>query len=113
MKKLSTAALALTLIALCAVAFAPRAGAQTAPTFMTIDAVSIASTGFGLTVHGVKEGDATGSSSGITFTTDAPGLAKFEACHRSLLLALSKPGQYVLKLYGGYSRDCSVALLAP
>jgi hypothetical protein len=113
MKKLSIAALALTLIAVGAVAFAPDAGAQTAPTFMTIDAVSLASIGFGLTVSGVKEGEAAPSGSTITFTADAAGLARFEACHRTLLLALSKPGQYVLRLGGGYNTNCAVAVIAP
>lgn len=114
MKKLSIAALALTLIAAGAVAFAPAAGAQTAPTFMTIDAVSLSSAPLGLAVYGVKEGDAAPTSANIAFNADAAGLARFEACHRSLLLALSKPGQYVLKLSStGVAGSCAVALLAP
>jgi protein-L-isoaspartate O-methyltransferase len=49
----------------------------------------------------------------VYYTAQDPFAAqKFEACERLLLLALSKPGQYVLKLGAG-AGYCAVALAAP
>jgi hypothetical protein len=98
-------------IALAVFSIAPGADAQTATPRMTVDAVE-----FGIdsiSVTGIVAGDAAASTR--TFTTvygpnDSWKIARVEACHRSLLLALAKPGQYVARIG---PEVCEVALAAP
>ncbi len=111
MKKLLLAAIALAIFSLSP----PPAGAQSSGTtvpFMTVDAVNVGEQG-SLRVTGIVQGDSTPSTRTISYTsglTDAQKAAMLETCHRSLLLALSKPGQYVVQAGAGL---CNVALVAP
>jgi hypothetical protein len=105
MKRISLAALALALFSL-----SPAAGAQTATPFMTVDAVTV--NGTAILVTGIVEGDSEPSTRSISFNlgTEAQKLWALESCHRSLLLALSKPGQYVAK---ATLNVCTVSLVTP
>jgi len=111
MKPIRIAVLALTILSLASVA-----GAQAAVVRMTVDAVSVKPSlativGF-VTVTGVVQGEATPTSHDIIFTngTVADQAPAREACHRLLLLALSKPGLYVADV--GVN-TCTVALVKP
>lgn len=107
MKQLAAAAVALGLFSLV-----PAAGAQTTTSWtMTVDAVSVTATG--VVVKGVVQGATEPSLHGFVLTgnpTEAARIAALDRCHRSLLIALAKPGQYVATI--GYD-VCSVALIAP
>jgi hypothetical protein len=98
--------------ALAVFSLQPVASAQTAPTpFMTVDAVSVRVDA--ITVTGVVQGEAAPSTRVMelrTYGTDAQQAAARELCHRQLLLALSKPGQYVVQAGPNL---CNVALVAP
>jgi len=110
-KKHSLAALALVLVTVAALSFAPEAGAATTVPFMTVDAVNV--TRVGIMVTGVVEGDAAPSTRTILFSVNPPdalALSVREACHKALLLALSRPGQYVVQ---AYMDTCNVALATP
>ena len=109
-KRISLAALALAAAGVAAFSFAPEAGAQVVTPYMTVDAIGITSGGF--TVTGVVQGDLTPSTRTISFSSflESWRIPAFEACHRSLLLALGKPGQYVVQANLGV---CRVALVAP
>jgi uncharacterized membrane-anchored protein len=105
MKQLRNAVLALAIFSL-----ASAASAQVPAGYMTVDAVSV---GLGSpTVTGVVQGDATPSTRTFQYNmgTLADQASAREACHRLLLLALSKPGQYVA-LVG--ANVCTVALVKP
>jgi high-affinity Fe2+/Pb2+ permease len=103
MKQLSIFTLALALFSL-----QPTASAQVSTPFMTVDAVGVGvSTLF---VTGVIEGQATPSTRQISFlsTYDATArAAAIDACHRQLLLALGRPGQYKARA------DTNTCLVAP
>lgn len=106
MKQISLAVLVLVL---CSVA--PAAGAQTGITPMTVDEVAVTSSSVAVT--GVVQGSTTASVRTYTPPSalpEAQKLALLDRCHRSLLLALSKPGQYVARIGG---ETCSIALVAP
>jgi len=112
----AAAALALVATAITAAALlvrAPPASAQTTSPLMTVDAVQ--SSGVSVTVTGVEEGTATpvartfeARSAGNI--SEARAIAAAEACHRALLLALAKPGQYRARVSFG---TCTVALASP
>ena len=90
---------------------APAAGAQTPIPLMTVDAVNVSPTGIAVT--GIVQGDSqpsTRSYSFNTYSTEAQKAAALDRCHRSLLLALAKPGQYLARI--GLD-TCVVALVAP
>ncbi len=94
-----------------AILLQPVASAQSAPQFMTIDAVRVSAGN--ITVIGVAQGQSAQSQQSIQFVygTETAKAAALEACHRQLLLALSRPGQYVLVLpTAGW---CTVALATP
>jgi len=106
MKKILTFSFALAVFSL-----QPVASAQSAGTFMTVDAVNVSSTE--ITVTGVVQGAVTPSNQTITFfpgISETAQIAARQLCHRQLLLALSRPGQYVVR--AGYNL-CNVALVAP
>jgi len=105
MKKILTFSFALAVFSL-----QPVASAQSAGTFMTVDAVGVST--YQITVTGVVQGAATPSTRGISFNTGtyAQQATALELCHRQLLLALSKPGQYVVQASVNL---CNVALVAP
>ena len=46
----------------------------------------------------------------VMFGTEAQKAAALDRCHRSLLLALAKPGQYLARIG---QETCSIALIAP
>jgi hypothetical protein len=98
--------------ALAALAVALAARAQTVPDSMTIDAVEprIGE----IRVTGVVQGATTPSTRIITWAyasgTEAQKAQAYEACHRQLLLALARPGQYVVR---AGPATCNVALLTP
>jgi hypothetical protein len=105
MKKLFLFALALALFST-----QPVASAQVPPSFMTVDAVRVHL--YSLIVTGVARGDSTPSERTITFTTtqEAQRTAVLDRCHKMLLLALAKPGQYLVQA----GQDvCNVALATP
>ncbi len=113
MNRIAAAALVLLVFSL-----APSAGAQIAPlTPITVDEVAI--TDSAVVVFGVPQG---GTTSSTLRYTPAPGLTEakkselLDRCHRAMLLALAKPGQYVARIgldpRVGVS-VCSVALSAP
>jgi hypothetical protein len=107
-------------IILAALSLSPTAAQTTIP-LMTVDAVNVgigAGQGWTLDVTGVVQGEAAPTTRSINFgmygTADALRLAQYEACHRSLLFALSRPGQYVARIgYQGGNYVCTIALLTP
>ena len=103
--KRSSIALALALLSL-----SPAASAQTTVPMMTVDAVTVTATAINVT--GIAEGGSEPSTRSISFNigTEAQKLWALESCHRSLLLALSKPGQYVAR---ASLNVCTVSLVAP
>jgi hypothetical protein len=105
MRPIRIAALALAVLSLASVA-----GAQVLAGYMTVDAVSVGLDS--ITVTGVVQGDATPSARTFQYSTGTPAAQApaREACHRLLLLALSKPGQYVAKVGANV---CTVALVKP
>jgi hypothetical protein len=111
------------LFSLTALAFAlfsltPEADAQTAAVvpYMTVDAVearlSPSYPNVSIVVTGVVDGQSTPSTRLYTpsSSSEATRLWAFDACHRSLLLALGKPGQYHARID---LNTCVVALIAP
>jgi hypothetical protein len=106
MKPILAAALALALAPR-----APPAAAQTTLAPMTVEAVNVRLGAIDVT--GVSQGATTAHTATFApqYTTD-PALkaAALDRCHRSLLLALAKPGQYVARVS---QESCSVALVAP
>jgi hypothetical protein len=104
--------LSIAVITLAALSLSPTA-AQTTTPLMTVDAVNVGFGGLALQVTGVVQGEATPTTRTVSFgtTVDALHLALFEACHRSLLFALSRPGQYMARV--GYYNECTVALITP
>jgi len=111
MRRIIIAALAVGAIALAVFSPAPEAGAQTPVPFMTVDAVDFGNQAIAVT--GVVAGDAapsTRSATFISYGSETWNLARLEACHRALLLALAKPGQYLARVG---SNVCTVALAAP
>ncbi len=109
MKPLTSAALLVAMFSLSAPA---PGGAQTTPRPMTVEAVTVKA--ISIDVTGVPQGG-TGTST-LTFSPMYYGneagakVAALDRCHRSLLLALAKPGQYVATIS---SESCTVALVAP
>jgi hypothetical protein len=86
-----------------------RAQALGAP--MTVDAVSVAQNG--ISVTGVPVGAQAAVTVQVRYdfaTSDAIKVAALEECHRMLLLALGKPGQYRFR---GGTNLCEVSLAAP
>ena len=78
------------------------ARAQVAPTevvFTTVDAVE--SNGSVLTVTGIVRGDSAPSAQPFYFTYAPAGelVASVASCERKALLAMSKPGQYLLTIW--------------
>jgi hypothetical protein len=106
MKLASIAAIAAGL--LC---FAPAARAQVVAQDMTVDAVAVQAGQ--IRVTGVPRGQAAPTTVSIQFAlgSEALQVAALEQCHRMLLLALSKPGQYLLR-QGGLNL-CNVGLATP
>lgn len=106
----------LAVVALALFSLAPATDAQTVVPWMTVDGVNVYVNGFqrgAISVSGVVEGQTTPSSRTYapSYTTnDASALWSLEACHRSLLLALAKPGQYRAKID---QNVCRVELIAP
>ncbi len=100
----------LAVLALALFSLAPTTGAQTTNPYMTVDAVHVSESAVGVT--GVVQGESSQSTRSATFyySSEARQLWALDACHRSLLLALGKPGQYVAKV--GVD-TCTVALIAP
>lgn len=111
MKTIRIAALVIAVLSLASVA-----GAQVAAVRMTVDAVSAKVSNVPLspfvTVTGVVQGEVTPTTHAVFFTSGTvadQGPAR-EACHRLLLLALSKPGLYVAEVG---TNTCTVALVKP
>ena len=105
MKQLSIASLVLALLSL-----APAAGAQTATPYMTVDEISVGS--YAIAVTGVVQGEAAPSTHSFSpgYGDAAQQAAAIDRCHRTLLLALGKPGQYVAKIGQNL---CTLARVAP
>lgn len=92
---------------------APSAGAQTTITPMTVDEVNVRYRA--IEVTGVVQGSTTATTRTFaptiySSTDQAERSAALDRCYRSLLLALSKPGQYVARIG---TESCSIALAAP
>lgn len=96
--------------ALAVLSLQPVASAQVSVPFMTIDGVAVGTDS--ITVTGVVQGNATPEQRTVTFMygTDGARSAALGACHRQLLLALSKPGQYLVQAGPNL---CNVALAVP
>ena len=112
MKQISMAVLVLAFFSL-----APVAGAQTPVPYMTVDEISVTSTAAGpsIAVTGIVQGSTTSSTrtftaSSVYSTDNAQKQGALDRCHRSLLLALSKPGQYVARVDAS---NCAIALVTP
>ena len=77
---------------------------------ISVDEVTVQSNEIAVT--GVPVGDVTPVTRVAVFIygTEADKISQREACHRLLLLALSRPGQYVARVG---SNLCSVALVKP
>lgn len=107
MKQVLLAALVLAVLSL-----APAAGAQTTILPMTVDGVNVSSSA--ISVTGVVQGDSQPTThvfgQGGGSATEAQKAAALDRCHRSLLLALAKPGQYLAKI--GYE-TCTIVLISP
>lgn len=104
--------IALATLALALLLQAPATSAQ-ATGYMTVDAVAVS--GSILKVTGIAQGQAAATTvefSGSFYAglDAAAKAASLEACHRMLVLALSKPGQYLAKVSMG---SCEVALVKP
>lgn len=103
-------------VVLAVLSVRPVAEAQGTVPFMTVDAVNVTvGYNYAIVVTGVVPGESTSSTRSITFRPPgvpdyAQVLASLEICHRQLLLALSRPGQYVVQ--AGLNL-CNVALVAP
>jgi hypothetical protein len=97
--------------ALVLFSLAPATRGQTSVPTMTVDAVTVSEPGE-LSVTGIAQGDSVPSTRMATFPygSDATRAAALDRCHRMLLLALSKPGQYVASVGPGI---CTVALIKP
>lgn len=96
--------------------------AQTSPnpvvTFTTVDAVEAQSSK--LVITGVKEGETAATTQQFlicsTPSTDVRCAALIENCDRLALLAMTKPGQYLLKIAPGnsiYYATCRLERVAP
>lgn len=107
MKRISVAVLAFAVVSTSHGAFA-----QTAPATMTVDAVDF--NGYRIAVTGVVQGESTPTTHVISFSTtygtETQRAAAYDACHRRLLLALAKPGQYLVR---AGPDACTVQLAAP
>lgn len=105
MKRFSIAVLALVLLS---VQHGVRAQA-TSGTLMTVDEVKVTTAGFRVT--GVVQGDSASTDREILFLygTESEKATARENCARFLLLAMSKPGQYLLRIDG----TCAVRLATP
>jgi hypothetical protein len=107
MKRFSIALLVLVLLSL-----RPGASAQvTYGTLMTVDEVKVTVAGFSVT--GVVQGESAPSVKSISFVygTETEKNAARENCARFLLLAMSRPGQYLLRVTE--EGTCAVRLAAP
>ncbi len=85
--------------------------AQALGTLMTVDAVNVGQGS--ISVRGVPVGGQAQVTVQVSFnfsTGEATKVAALEECHRMLLLALSKPGQYQFR---GGTNACEVSLAAP
>ena len=98
-------------VALAGLSLAPTASAQTTTPLITVDAVSIAAGGT-ISVTGIPQGGSAQTTEQISFHTMSPAMdtATLEACHRQLLVALSKPGQYLVR---GGPNFCTVVVSSP
>lgn len=90
------------------VAIAVAAAAQSTGGLITVDSVTVA--GNSIAIKGVPEGGSAQVTQTGIFSGDAAGIAAREECHRMLLLALGKPGQYRAQVW---TNACTVALVAP
>lgn len=109
MKRIAAAALAVVAIGLASLGHVPHARAQALTGYMTVDEIEVR--GGGVTVTGVVQGDAVASTLSFHGVGDATlRAAALEQCHRMLLLALSKPGQYLAFVR---AERCTVALVKP
>ncbi len=90
---------------------AAEARAQATGSSMTVDAVTVSQGS--ISVRGVPVGGQAQVTVQVNFslsTGEATKVAALEECHRMLLLALSKPGQYQFR---GGTNACEVSLAAP
>ncbi len=105
MKRLSIAVLAVVLLSL-----RHGASAQATTGYRTVDAVEY--DGYTIHVTGVPEGGSTASEVEILFqyNVETRSQSAREMCYRALLLALSKPGQYLVQ---GGPNLCRLKLATP
>lgn len=99
------------IVALVLVAVSLPSAARGQPvTSMSVDAVGIMTDG--IQVTGVVQGTSTPTTVTVNFVygTDAQRAASMEHCHRMLLLALGKPGQYH---FSGGGSQCVISLVKP
>lgn len=102
--------LAAAVLFLAVASLAPPAAAQSALPPITVDRVELRFNA--IRVTGVPQGGTESTSRDFTVSgfSEAQRNAMFDRCHRSLLLALSKPGQYVASVGVDV---CAVSLAAP
>lgn len=107
-RRLAVLAAATAAIATLSIGHAARA--QTASAYMTVDAVNLGATS--ISVTGVPVGESTPTTRTVNLygSPEAAVAANLERCYRQLLLALSKPGQYVANVGNNV---CSVKLANP
>jgi len=77
--------------------------------FATVDSVSLA--GYHLEITGVVQGEAAPSVWGVYWTAGGDPTGWAAMCQRNALLALSKPGQFLLEIKWGGSSGTAVCKL--
>jgi hypothetical protein len=99
---------------------AGRASAQTVPyanpakVFVTVDAVQVVESR--VVVTGIVQGDAAPSTYAVMSVSSANTYAFVPNCQQQALLAMAKPGQYLLEIfYGGsyYASSCKLTRVNP
>jgi hypothetical protein len=94
-----------------------RATAQTTPTIYTFSTVDEVQTyAYILKVTGILQGEASATTLTFNFPnyTSASAADQLASCERKALLAMAKPGQYLLKLdYYGSTPRCALTRANP
>ncbi len=102
---------------------AGRAAAQTVPlastakVFATVDAVSVQHSR--VIVTGIVQGEEAASTWAVQYVNASTGVDAEEfaaACQRAALIAMSKPGQYLLEIQyyaSGYGSICKLSRVTP
>jgi len=98
-------------IALAVVAIPAAAQTYSSKVFVTVDAVQVR--GYTVSVTGIAQGEATPTTYLVYFASDASANMVFaQNCQQQALLAMSKPGQYLLELSAS-NYSCKLSRVSP